>query len=661
MIIVKRCTGIGMKYRPPVLIACLGALFGLLAGCNTRTDVSLTGNTPTQYSHVWITTQEVWFNTNGSAGPSDGGWEKFSLSTPTTIDLVTVNAGNLSNITTGLRVSPATYGQMLIMPLDQSTPLTTSASNAGALYNSEADYVDSAGATVQVPLEFLNPGQGLGIPTALKVPIGQVGLGTALGAVAAHNTTSTGLTSTGTTTTGTTTTGTTTGTTTLGSGSTGTSFGIGSSSTQSTTPDNSFAVVEDGTTDLVPFHYGSAGSGAGIRTGILLSQHASAYDVSKSGGISGQLTLTNITTATGGAPAIQVSAENLTADGSRHQVVLSTTVQSDGSFLLYPLAATTSGTFYDVVIHGPGIATIIIQSVEVTLPSSSSSSPFSASPMNTTTSTSSTNTSSSTTNTTTTGTVGSTANNVTAIGTLTPRAAPTAMPSFTANLATSPAATLPAGSLVKFYQTLARQGEVPYVIEYSPIDPFGEVLYAPQALSTATVDSGTWSSSGANITVVSAAPAEGAGTYLVAASAPAYNDGPVGGQNPPKVKAPASGTSTVTPTPALPALTLASGGVPGTLTATVTAASPGKYAEGQLLISHAGTLVATVPLTSAALSGSGTAVTASGLPAQTPTAVYYLMVRAWTTNPADLPVIQSYPTPVNMQGSASGSIELTVN
>ena len=31
----------------------------LLAGCSSRTDVSLTGNTPSQYSHVWITTQEV--------------------------------------------------------------------------------------------------------------------------------------------------------------------------------------------------------------------------------------------------------------------------------------------------------------------------------------------------------------------------------------------------------------------------------------------------------------------------------------------------------------------------------------------------------------------------------------------------------------------------
>jgi hypothetical protein len=662
MIIVKRCAGIGMKYRPPVLIVCLVALFGLLAGCNNRSDVSLTGNTPTTYSHVWITTQEVWFNTNGSAGPGDGGWDKFSLSTPTTIDLVTVNSGNLSNINTGMRVSPATYGQMLIIPLDQSTPLTTSASNAGALYNSEADYVDSTGTTQQLPLEFLNPGQGLGIPTSLKVPFGHpvlslkvAGTQAAVGAISGNNT------SNGTTL-GNTTNGTTTGTTTFGSGGTGTSFGIGSNSTQSSQPNNSFAWVEDGTTDLVPFKYGSAGTG-GVRTGILLSQHASAYDVSQSGGISGQLTLTNVTTSVGGTPPIQVSAENLTADGSRHQVVLTTTVQSDGSFLLYPLPASKSGTFYDVVIHGSQIATMIIQSVEVTLASSSTSG--SLFNRNTgTTNNGSTGTSTNTTNTSTTGTTSTTsttsttnssANNVTAIGTLTPRSAT----SFTANLATSPASMLPAGSLVKFYQAI-RQGEVPYVIEYSPIDPFAEVLYAPQALSGGTIDSGTWSSSGANITVTSAAPAEGTGTYHVAASAPSYNDGDLRGPKSREVKAPAA-IAAPPVTVSLPDLMPAGDAVPGTLTATVTAASPGKYVAGQLLISHAGTLVATAPLSAAALSGSGTAVTVSGLPAQTSAAVYYMMVRAWSSNPAEAATIQSYSTPVNMTGSASGSIELTVN
>jgi len=50
-------------------------------------------HTPAQYSHVWITAQEVWFNTSAIAGPDDGGWVRFPLSTPVTVDLVTESGG----------------------------------------------------------------------------------------------------------------------------------------------------------------------------------------------------------------------------------------------------------------------------------------------------------------------------------------------------------------------------------------------------------------------------------------------------------------------------------------------------------------------------------------------------------------------------------------
>ena len=69
-------------------------------------------------------------------------------------------------------------------------------------------------------------------------------------------------------------------------------------------------------------------------------------------------------------------------------VVLSTPVHADGTFLLYPLPTSSStAASYDVVIHGPDIATIIIKAVAVTLDS--------------TTATTSTNTATHPTNTTT--------------------------------------------------------------------------------------------------------------------------------------------------------------------------------------------------------------------------------------------------------------------
>ena len=66
-----------MNHRLQVaLIAAIASPGGLLAGCGTRSDVSLTGNTPAQYSHVWVTVQAVWFNTSATAGPDDSGWDK---------------------------------------------------------------------------------------------------------------------------------------------------------------------------------------------------------------------------------------------------------------------------------------------------------------------------------------------------------------------------------------------------------------------------------------------------------------------------------------------------------------------------------------------------------------------------------------------------------
>src|SRR4029077_14300601 len=154
------------------LLAAVCGFGGVLAACSTKTDVSLTGNTPARYSHVWVTVQEVWFNSSATAGPEDGGWAKFPLSTPSTVDLVAQNGGNLGSITSGLRIPAATYSQVRLIPVDASAALSASAQNAGALYNFEADYVDSKGVTQQVPLALLNPDKGIGIQTSIKVPVG---------------------------------------------------------------------------------------------------------------------------------------------------------------------------------------------------------------------------------------------------------------------------------------------------------------------------------------------------------------------------------------------------------------------------------------------------------------------------------------------------------
>jgi hypothetical protein len=595
-----------MNRIPVALAVSIAGLCCAVAGCSTRTDVSVTGNTPAQYSHVWITAQEVWFNTSAIAGPDDGGWVRFPLSTPATIDLVTESGGNLGSLVTGLKLAPGTYSQVRLIPVDAATALTSTAHTAGALYNTEADYVDSAGTTHQLPLELLNPDKGIGIQGTLKVPVGNVGA-----ALAGTSTTTTGTTITAPT--SNTTTPTTTPTTT----------------STTTTTSTSFAITFDGARDLTPFTYAAATT----PNGILLSSHAGAFDLSEVGGIQGQLTLTNLTgiSSSAGLPAIEVSAQSLSADGTRHVVVSRAPVHADGSFLLYPLPTSSSTPAdYDLVIHGSGIATIIIKSVQVTLASSAS-----------------------TATTTSTAAASATTINPVSVGTLIPRAAS----AYTANPAPASGAALPAGAQVVFYQTLATAGEVPYVIEASPIDPFNQVLASAQALSRGTIDSGTYSSSGASVTLVSAAPAEGAGRYLVAASAPSFTDGTLTTT----VSAPPAGTTTPVAVTVL-ALTVAPGVTSGSISASVTQATAGKYDHGELLVTHNGALVATTPVDAALAQGAGATITLNGLPTGTSAALYYVAVRAWNSRDATGTLQrQSYPTAIDLRGSATGAVQVTIN
>jgi hypothetical protein len=389
----------------------------------------------------------------------------------------------------------------------------------------------------------------------------------------------------------------------------------------------------DGGRDLVPFTFASTPT-----TGILLSSHASAYDLSQVGGISGTLTLTNLTNFSGqsGLPDIQVSAETLSADGTRHEVVLSTPLHSDGTFLLYPLPTSSSTpAFYDLVIHGGGIATIIIKNIQLTLGS-------------TTTALSAATIPATTTNTNTT-TVTAPNLSTVSIGTLIPRSATT----YAANVTTTAASPLPAGALVAFYQTLGASGEVPYVIESAPIDPFNQVLFNPQVLSAGTVDSGTYVASGDTVTVVSAAPTQGAGKYVVAGTAPNYTDGALTAL----VAAPTSGTNPATVT--VPSLSPAAGASTGSIAAVITPATPGKYNQGQLLVSHEGALVASAALDSVLAQGGS--VSAS-VPAGTASSFYYVSVRVWnSSNPSGTLSRQSYPSILDLRSSTSGSIPLTIN
>jgi hypothetical protein len=613
------------------LVALCAAAF---AGCSSRTDVATTGSTPTQFTHVFITAQAVWFNTNKGAGPDDSGWARFVLKTPVTVDLVQQSNGTLGQIASDLRVPPGTYNSILLLPVDpSSTTLTDSATALGATYNQEADYADASGSH-QVRLVLPNWEKGIIAPGSLKVPVGKATT-TGIGTGTNNGTSNSAFTLFGSP-------------TTINGSNSNTSNGTNTNATTNTTTNTntnntvtvSFGVNFDANRDLHMFNYPA---GSTTLTGVLLSASPTASDLSTTGGITGTLSLTSITNVStnpsiansaSGRTAIQASAELLSADGTHHVIVASAPVSSDGTFTIYPLPSDSKNpTAYDVVIHGPNIATIIIKNVSVT-----------------------TTTPSITAAASTTGAIATTtATGAVSLGTLIPQAAG----SYPVNLTSTVGASLPGGAALIFYQTLPLANEVPYAIDEAGIDPVNHTLVIPEALATNSIYSGTYSSNGGTITLTSSTPVENLGSYKVGVTAPLYTDSvPSSGMvvtGPASALPPPAGTATtptVSTTPVMigsvPTLSPANG-ASASITAAVTD-SQGDTA-GTLLVSHDGALVAAVDLSQVLKNGGGN-VTVNGLPSGS---VYYLSVIAYNASQPGAFRYESIASPVS-----AGATNVTV-
>ncbi len=594
------------------------ALCALFAGCSTRTNVSATGSTPTQFTHVFITAQGVWFNTAKGASPEDSGWAKFQLKTPVTIDLVQQSNGTLGEIANDLRIAPGTYNSILVLPVDPTLGLTTSAQALGAANNQEADYADATG-THTVPLTIPNPEKGIVLTGTLKVPVGKTSTtGVGLGVGSTPNTTNNAQTLFGSPTTVNPTSSTTTNSTNNNNNTTTVSFGLNF----------------DANRDLHLFNFPV---GTTTSTGVLLSSNGTATDLSTTGGITGTLSLTNITNvATNPSIAnsyssrtnITASAESLSADGTHYVIVASAPVQSDGTFTIYPLQSDSKRpTAYDLVIHGPNIATIIIKTVSVT-----TTTPTLTQAANTTGAVATT-----------------TASGAVSVGTLIPRTAF----SYPVNVAPGAGAKLPPGAALTFYQTVGN--DLPHAIDEVGIDPVNYALVTPETLNVTTVDTGTYGSNGGTITLTSNTPAEKVGNYLVGATAPMYTDSvpstsfTVGTPS-------ATLTANVTDAQqiqAVPALQPANAAGTGSINVAITDTT-GDTA-GTLLVSHDGAVIGAADLGPALKAGGIGTVTVNGLPTGT---VYYLS--AILMNASNGFKYQSIATPVNL-GGGSPSATVTIN
>ncbi|MGO9512117.1 MAG: DUF4382 domain-containing protein [Steroidobacteraceae bacterium] len=125
-------------------------------------NVSLT-DAPGDYDNVWVTVAAVWFHTSSTAGPDDPGWVKSTLATPVTVDLLTLQNGNLSQMWGNAPLSNATYQQIRVFLVAPDAALTASATTQKLLYNDQVNYQDSNDTEQSSPLELVNPSKGIAV------------------------------------------------------------------------------------------------------------------------------------------------------------------------------------------------------------------------------------------------------------------------------------------------------------------------------------------------------------------------------------------------------------------------------------------------------------------------------------------------------------------
>jgi hypothetical protein len=162
-----------MWYRTVRTLVTAGALTALAVACGGGSGSSSTASTqgvaniaitdaPGDYDNVYITVSAVWFHTSSTAGPDDPSWVKYPLPTPVTVDLLTLQNGNLAQIFSSVALPNGNYQQMrLILVPTVTVPLQTSI--AGLTYNDQVNYQDANDVEQSVPLELVNPDKGIAL------------------------------------------------------------------------------------------------------------------------------------------------------------------------------------------------------------------------------------------------------------------------------------------------------------------------------------------------------------------------------------------------------------------------------------------------------------------------------------------------------------------
>ncbi len=326
----------------------------------------------------------------------------------------------------------------------------------------------------------------------------------------------------------------------------------------------------------------------------ILEPRLSCFDLDHVGAIEGQIS-TGATFST--AAKFVIKAETLSADGTHHVVGRSTTPDSTGKFILFPVSAATSTTTYDILVRGIGYETTIVKGVPVTQ------------------------------------------------GT-TPKSSPTSIPTITVttdtDYASSATITSPTGAWVDFYQTLqsADTGttEVPYEVRFRHFNPLTGA-FSGFMLSDGQLQWGLYSSS--TVTLYAVNPFEGVGGFQAVAGADQSLYSP--SAFPGAANITDSSPSIAFGTPLSVISPWSGNNIYGVISMSSTTAMDNKFNNGVVFAVHRGLIVDAIstkigdlPLSDVSTGGS---YTISNLPGGStgnplPTAVYGVDAVLWSTSTA---------------------------
>ncbi len=163
-----------------VLIAGLSVLLGACgSGNSSSTSASVAPasfgsatvnvtDAPGDFSHVWITVTKIAFHTSASQtwSASDASWQTYTLPTPVTLDLATLDNGALNKVFSSIQLPTGTYRQIRLFLDGPASALDSSAqaiadSNGNALqWNDQVERIENG-----APVEY-----------ALNVPFASAGV-----------------------------------------------------------------------------------------------------------------------------------------------------------------------------------------------------------------------------------------------------------------------------------------------------------------------------------------------------------------------------------------------------------------------------------------------------------------------------------------------------